>query len=157
MQEGGGKFEEDSSAGFIGILVAAVAEDHDAELPTWHHPDPRGRNRSASPLSSQAQSLFLRHLVVAQRDRPAALGSFDPACVSSGSFTTDAGEATRACLSAFARKRTNGPTSWGVRFVPLAAQCSAANCRSDSGCIRTLWFERPGRRPSEKRAEVAVI
>jgi len=39
LQEGGGKFEEDSSAGFIGILVAAVAEDHDAELPTWHHPD----------------------------------------------------------------------------------------------------------------------
>jgi hypothetical protein len=24
--------------------------------------------------------------------------------------------------------------------VPLAAQCSAANRRSDSGCIRTPWF-----------------
>src|SRR5262245_21086707 len=38
---------------------------------------PCGRNRSASPLSSHAQSLFLRHLVVAQRDRPAALRSLD--------------------------------------------------------------------------------
>src|SRR6266404_5128280 len=35
---GGGKFEQDPAAGFIGILVAAVAEDHDAELPTWHYP-----------------------------------------------------------------------------------------------------------------------
>jgi hypothetical protein len=35
---GGGKFEQDPATRFIGILVAAVAEDHDAELPTWHHP-----------------------------------------------------------------------------------------------------------------------
>src|SRR6266403_6198998 len=35
-------------------------------------------------------------------------------------FTTDAVEATRACLSAVARKRTNGPTPGQVRFVPKA-------------------------------------
>jgi hypothetical protein len=44
----------------------------------------------------------------------------DPTYVSFGSFTTDAVEATRACMSAVARKRTNGPTSWDVRFVPGA-------------------------------------
>src|ERR1700746_2177187 len=38
---------------------------------------------------------------------------------STASFTTDAAEATRACLSAFARKRTNGPASCDVRFVPI--------------------------------------
>jgi hypothetical protein len=43
-----------------------------------------------------------------------------PVYVRFGSFTTDAVEATRACLPAFARKRTNGPRSWDVRFVPLA-------------------------------------
>src|SRR5262249_27242684 len=36
---GGGKFDQDPAARFIGILVSAVAEYHDAELPTWHHPD----------------------------------------------------------------------------------------------------------------------
>jgi hypothetical protein len=38
-----------------------------------------------------------------------------------GSFTTDAVEATRACLPAVARKRTKGPTSRHVRFVPIAS------------------------------------
>src|ERR1700747_145709 len=49
-----------------------------------------------------------------------SLWHFDAAewAPSTASFTTDAAEATRACLSAFARKRTNGPTSWDVRFVP---------------------------------------
>ena len=36
---GGGKFDQDPASRFIGVLVAAVAEDHDAELPSWHHPD----------------------------------------------------------------------------------------------------------------------
>jgi hypothetical protein len=44
-----------------------------------------------------------------------------------GSFTTDAVEATRASLSAVARKRTNGPLAWDVRFVPLVDICSATN------------------------------
>jgi hypothetical protein len=50
----------------------------------------------------------------------AALRDFDRAYDRLGSFTTDAVEATRACLSALpgTRKRTNGPTSWDVRFVP---------------------------------------
>jgi hypothetical protein len=54
------------------------------------------------------------------RQGRAALRDFDPAYVRSGSFTTDAVEATRACLSAVARKRTNGQMSRYVRFVPLA-------------------------------------
>jgi hypothetical protein len=49
-----------------------------------------------------------------------AVQDFGPAYDRYGSFTTDAVEATRACLSAVARKRTNGPTSWDVRFVPAA-------------------------------------
>jgi hypothetical protein len=36
---GGGKFDQDPASRFIGVLVAAVAEDHDAEFPSWHHPD----------------------------------------------------------------------------------------------------------------------
>jgi hypothetical protein len=39
---------------------------------------------------------------------------FDPADDRCGSFTTDAVEATRACLSAAPQKRTNGPTFWDV-------------------------------------------
>src|SRR6201984_3649230 len=35
---GGGKFDQDPASRFIGVLVAAVAEDHDAEFPSWHHP-----------------------------------------------------------------------------------------------------------------------
>jgi hypothetical protein len=62
---------------------------------------PCGRNRSASPLSSQAQSLFLRHLVVAQRDRPAALRSLDPAYVSSGSLASGATRPTGSRMSAW--------------------------------------------------------
>jgi hypothetical protein len=50
----------------------------------------------------------------------AALRDFNLAYVCCGSFTSDAVEATRACLSAVARKRTNGPASWDVRFVPEA-------------------------------------
>jgi hypothetical protein len=46
---------------------------------------------------------------------------FDPAYVGSGSFTTDAVEATRACLSAVARKRTSSRSSRYVRSVPKAA------------------------------------
>jgi len=42
----------------------------------------------------------------------AAVRDFDAAFDRFESFTTDAVEATRACLSAFAGKRTNGPTSW---------------------------------------------
>jgi hypothetical protein len=51
---------------------------------------------------------------------------YGPADDRCGSFTTDAAEATPACLSAVARKRTNGPAAWDVRFVPKADSCSAA-------------------------------
>jgi hypothetical protein len=37
-----------------------------------------------------------------------------------GSFTTDAVEATRGCMSAVAPKRTNTKSSRYVRFVPIA-------------------------------------
>jgi hypothetical protein len=33
------QLQQNAAADFVGILVAAVAEDHDAELPAWHHPD----------------------------------------------------------------------------------------------------------------------
>src|SRR5213078_2552147 len=50
----------------------------------------------------------------------AALRNISLAHVRLGSFTTDAVEATRACMSAVARKRTNGSTFWDVRFDHLA-------------------------------------
>jgi hypothetical protein len=46
-----------------------------------------------------------------------------------GSIAADALEAMRACLSAFARKRTSRPTSWDVRFVPKAAVSICSNLR----------------------------
>jgi hypothetical protein len=49
--------------------------------------------------------------------------------VADGSFTTEAVEATRACMSAFARKRTNGRSCRYVRFVPIATERSAAKNR----------------------------
>src|SRR5262249_28900709 len=33
------ELEQDPAADFVGILLAAVAEDHDAELAARHHPD----------------------------------------------------------------------------------------------------------------------
>src|SRR6476660_2020264 len=57
LQEGGGKFEEDSSAGFIGIWVAAVAEDHDARLPTGHNPVIGGGVVEAAVFSLMVASL----------------------------------------------------------------------------------------------------
>ena len=50
----------------------------------------------------------------------AALRDFNLAYVCCGSFATDAVEPTRARMSAAPRKRTNGPASWDVRFVPEA-------------------------------------
>ena len=48
---GGGKFDQDPASRFVGVLVAAVAEDHDAEFPSWHHPDiGRGVVETAEPL-----------------------------------------------------------------------------------------------------------
>jgi len=48
---GGGKFDHDPASRFIGVLVAAVAEDHEAEFPSWHHPDiGRGVVETAEPL-----------------------------------------------------------------------------------------------------------
>src|SRR5207342_1614296 len=47
-----------------------------------------------------------------------ALRDFDAAHVGLGSFTTDAVEATRSCMSAVARKRTNSGQSRYVRLVP---------------------------------------
>ena len=48
---GGGKFDHDPASRFIGVLVAAVAEDHEAEIPSWHHPDiGRGDVETAEPL-----------------------------------------------------------------------------------------------------------
>jgi hypothetical protein len=44
---------------------------------------------------------------------------FSPLYVRYGSLTTEEVEAARRCMSAFARKRTNGPTSWDVRLVPI--------------------------------------
>jgi hypothetical protein len=57
----------------------------------------------------------------------AAVREFGSAKVRSGSFTTDAVEATR-CMSAVARKRTNTRSSRYVRLVPKAAvsNCSQA-------------------------------
>jgi len=43
------------------------------------------------------------------RQETIALRHFNPAYVRFGSFASDAVEATWACLSAVARKRTNGP------------------------------------------------
>jgi hypothetical protein len=57
----------------------------------------------------------------------AALRDLGPSNVRFGSFTTDAVEATRACLSAVARKRTISESSRYVRFVPQADICGAAN------------------------------
>jgi hypothetical protein len=76
-------------------------------------------------------------------EETAALRDFNAAYDGSGSFTTDAVEATRACLSAVARKRTNGPTSWDVRFVP---------CVDGSELARTFftpagWSVQPCVRP----------
>jgi hypothetical protein len=51
-----------------------------------------------------------------------ALRDFDPAYVRSGSFTADAVEATRACMSAVARKRTSSRSSRYVRLVPILLQ-----------------------------------
>src|SRR5919198_5510646 len=34
-----GEIEHDAAADFVGILIAAIAQDHDAELAAWHHPD----------------------------------------------------------------------------------------------------------------------
>jgi hypothetical protein len=48
-----------------------------------------------------------------------------PPDVRFGSFTTDAVEATRACMSAVARKRTSSRSSRYVRLVPLATERSA--------------------------------
>ena len=36
---GAGELAQDSASGLTGILVAPVAEDHDAELPARHHSD----------------------------------------------------------------------------------------------------------------------
>ena len=36
---GAGDFDQDPATDFIGIQVAAVSEDHDAELPAGHHSD----------------------------------------------------------------------------------------------------------------------
>src|SRR4029077_10113580 len=47
----------------------------------------------------------------------AALRNFNSPYVGLGSFTTDAVEATRACMSAVARKRTNSRSSLYVRLV----------------------------------------
>jgi hypothetical protein len=47
------------------------------------------------------------------------LQDFEWAYISIGSFTTDAVEAMRACMSAVARKRTNSRSSRYVRFVPI--------------------------------------
>jgi hypothetical protein len=51
--------------------------------------------------------------------RTAALRDFDPAHVRFGSVATEAVEATRACMSAVARKRTNSRSCRYVRFVPF--------------------------------------
>jgi hypothetical protein len=38
---GGGKFDQDPASRFVGVLVAAVAEDHDAEFASFHSPAER--------------------------------------------------------------------------------------------------------------------
>jgi hypothetical protein len=60
----------------------------------------------------------------------AALRDFYLADVGSGSFTTDAVEATRACMSAVARKRTSNRSSRQVRLVPQAVTSIIAAARS---------------------------
>jgi hypothetical protein len=56
----------------------------------------------------------------------AAVQDLGPAYDRYGSFATEAVEATRACMSAFARKRTSSGSSRYVRLVPLADSCGAA-------------------------------
>jgi hypothetical protein len=67
---------------------------------------------------------FYKLSALGRAEDPAALQDFDPADVSYGSFTTDAVEATRACMSAVARKRTSSRPSRYVRFVPILLQKS---------------------------------
>src|SRR6266436_3729009 len=51
-----------------------------------------------------------------------------PRNVRFGSFTTDAVEATRACMSAVARKQTSSRSSRYVRLVPQAVTGSPSLC-----------------------------
>jgi hypothetical protein len=65
-----------------------------------------------------------------------------PAYVRFGSFTTDAVEATRACMSASPLKADNGQTSGQVHLVPRTAKWTEANnivgCRQ---CLNALCPE----------------
>jgi hypothetical protein len=71
---------------------------------------------------------------------------YDPADDRCGSFTTDAVEATRACLSAFARKRTNGPTVLGRPLCAIrvtnAVQQICTGLRSYLGLWSVRWHPR---------------
>src|SRR6266851_805060 len=65
---------------------------------------------------------------------------------STASFTTDAVEATRACMSAVARKRTSSRSSRYVRLVPRTAKWTEANnivgCRAGLKTVHQLELGR---------------
>src|SRR5262245_37151919 len=73
-----GKFDHDVAADFVGILVPAVGQDHDAEFPAWHHPDIGGGIVEAAVLFNDRRLIAVadlpgERLRVAGADREDAL------------------------------------------------------------------------------------
>ena len=73
------------------------------------------------PRTTETESEFEARVVLLR------CGISTPPYVRFGSFTTDAVEATRACMSAVARKRTSSRSSRYVRLVPEAAVSNHSN------------------------------
>src|SRR5215469_14536672 len=72
------ELEQDPAADFVGILLGAIAEDHDAELVAQHHPDIGGRVVETAVLFGDgrrvpAEDLPGQRLPVARPDGPDAL------------------------------------------------------------------------------------